>query len=360
MKKKNLLLSACLLGTALNGSAQMMVMPSLPIPEPKPATEVSEYGFQANWNVVDENQLDDYECPPLGYYVRAYATMTATQDKQVFYLLNTDFSEYKGSSGTFEKPENHVSASNQAIFGTLNCTNRAGWQLSNQAYVDGVLCLNGAYSWGASNGALMCTYTDMSMGNGEVHFSFKIKGDGKSKKFAVLLRDDNTFPNTVVDGKIIDMTTDWVEYEFTLKGGVNNSDVLLTSYEQGSGENMYYFIDDLKIWQELNKGESIKALYADSWVVSDLTTTSTYFETTDLYPGEDYGYTVSSYSENGISRASSLINCGIVNPYDPTAIATPTVKSETNAPVYDLSGRRVSLPQQGGIYIQGGKKFLKK
>lgn len=32
---------------------------------------------------------------------------------------------------------------------------------------------------------------------------------------------------------------------------------------------------------------------------------------------------------------------------------------ESNAPVYDLSGRRVATPVKGGIYLQGGKKFIK-
>ena len=30
-----------------------------------------------------------------------------------------------------------------------------------------------------------------------------------------------------------------------------------------------------------------------------------------------------------------------------------------NAPVYDLSGRRVIAPVKGGVYIQNGKKFIK-
>ena len=30
-----------------------------------------------------------------------------------------------------------------------------------------------------------------------------------------------------------------------------------------------------------------------------------------------------------------------------------------NAPVYDLSGRRVVAPVKGGVYIQNGKKFIK-
>ena len=42
-------------------------------------------------------------------------------------------------------------------------------------------------------------------------------------------------------------------------------------------------------------------------------------------------------------------NTGIHN------VSTPSA----NAPLYDLSGRRVLQPQRGQIYIRGGKTYLK-
>ena len=39
--------------------------------------------------------------------------------------------------------------------------------------------------------------------------------------------------------------------------------------------------------------------------------------------------------------------------------AATLVKGENNAPIYDLSGRRVWAPVKGGLYIQNGKKFVK-
>ena len=41
-----------------------------------------------------------------------------------------------------------------------------------------------------------------------------------------------------------------------------------------------------------------------------------------------------------------------------TAISTVTT-AESTAPLYDLQGRRISAPQHGGLYIQGGKKYIK-
>ncbi|MBQ2365884.1 MAG: hypothetical protein II293_01860, partial [Bacteroidaceae bacterium] len=37
-----------------------------------------------------------------------------------------------------------------------------------------------------------------------------------------------------------------------------------------------------------------------------------------------------------------------------------TVEYDSNAPIYDLSGRRVMQTVKGGVYIQNGKKFIVK
>ena len=42
-----------------------------------------------------------------------------------------------------------------------------------------------------------------------------------------------------------------------------------------------------------------------------------------------------------------------------TSIGNATVVANENAPIYDLSGRRVAKTVKGGVYIQNGKKFVK-
>ena len=42
-----------------------------------------------------------------------------------------------------------------------------------------------------------------------------------------------------------------------------------------------------------------------------------------------------------------------------TSIGNATVVANENAPIYDLSGRRVAKTIKGGVYIQNGKKFVK-
>ena len=42
-----------------------------------------------------------------------------------------------------------------------------------------------------------------------------------------------------------------------------------------------------------------------------------------------------------------------------TAISNAVLDNQSNATVYDLSGRRVMAPVKGGVYIQNSKKFVK-
>ena len=42
-----------------------------------------------------------------------------------------------------------------------------------------------------------------------------------------------------------------------------------------------------------------------------------------------------------------------------TSIGNATIVTNENAPIYDLSGRRVAKTVKGGVYIQNGKKFVK-
>lgn len=354
--KKHLLLCAALAAATATANAQYVVMEDLPVPVALPATNISEYGYTANWQTVDDTQLDKYGYEPVGYYWRNYAAMTAKQDKQVFSILKTDFSDFT-STATIDNPATNVSESNPYVIENAGFDSRAGWRIQNPGYASGVLCLNGAYSLSQSNGALISPIADFSKGNGEVHFKFKLRGDGKTKNLVVWLRNNATMPNTVVDGKQLSVTTDWVEHELTLKGGVAEGDIMLMSYDMGTGENMYYFIDDLEIWQELNQGETATALYGDGFVIDAINETTAYIETGDLNPGEDFAYTISSYSYNGISPASNMIFLGKEGSGTEGIDATEATEN-TTAPVYDLTGRRMTAPTQPGIYIQGGKKFM--
>ena len=61
-------------------------------------------------------------------------------------------------------------------------------------------------------------------------------------------------------------------------------------------------------------------------------------------------------------NASALSNAAIALNFNGTTTGINTVvlgENGVNAPVFDLSGRRVAAPVKGGVYIQNGKKFIK-
>ena len=61
-------------------------------------------------------------------------------------------------------------------------------------------------------------------------------------------------------------------------------------------------------------------------------------------------------------NASALSNAAIALNFNGTTTGVNTVvlgENGVNAPVFDLSGRRVVAPVKGGVYIQNGKKFIK-
>lgn len=61
-------------------------------------------------------------------------------------------------------------------------------------------------------------------------------------------------------------------------------------------------------------------------------------------------------------NASALSNAAIALNFNGTTTGVNTVvlgENGVNAPVFDLSGRRVAAPVKGGVYIQNGKKFIK-
>ena len=82
------------------------------------------------------------------------------------------------------------------------------------------------------------------------------------------------------------------------------------------------------------------------------------------------GFYAPSASVANIPANKAYINASILsnataaialNFYGPTTGVNTVVLGENgvNAPVFDLSGRRVAAPVKGGVYIQNGKKFIK-
>jgi hypothetical protein len=347
MKTRIALLTAAMAVTSLTASAQYVYRDELPVITALDASEVDDYGFYANWTpITDEDVL--MESKMLGYYVRTYAAKRAKTDGEKFYYINTDFS-FITSSYTMDNPYTAVTTDNSFVQANLNDPLRPmTWKTCNAGEANGVLTLDVKLNKALVNGALMLNYTDLTKGNGVVHFRFKVRSDGKVKTLGVHLRDISTFPNEDKDSKIIDgITTEWKEVEFTLSGGVSQGDIIFYSEDTGNLSSMFLFIDDLQIWTELNAGEVAYAQYGEQFIKDDTEASQVYMSYGDLYKNDDVAYTVHSYNLEGISTESNMVFVNLETGI--SAPETEAVSATTPVTVYNLNGTVVARGTVGNM-----------
>lgn len=116
------------------------------------------------------------------------------------------------------------------------------------------------------------------------------------------------------------------------------------------GQNTFYACFELKDVYMRHK----EAPYWISWCVfankGDVT------RTLHLYPGSKAKYEAHQYTKNWIVYFDN-----VVEDLEPTGIHSVTLDKETgNKAIYDLNGRRIQNVPSRGIYIQNGKKMIRK
>ena len=98
-----------------------------------------------------------------------------------------------------------------------------------------------------------------------------------------------------------------------------------------------------------------EAPYWISWCVF-ANKSSRLYRTLHLYPGSKAKYEAHSYTQNWIVYFDN-----VVEDLEPTGIHSVTLDKETgNKAIYDLNGRRIQNVPSRGIYIQNGKKMIRK
>lgn len=98
-----------------------------------------------------------------------------------------------------------------------------------------------------------------------------------------------------------------------------------------------------------------EAPYWISWCVF-ASKSSQLYRTLHLYPGSKAKYEAHSYTQNWIKYFDN-----VVEDLEPTGIHSVTLDKETgNKAIYDLNGRRIQNVPSWGIYIQNGKKMIRK
>ena len=117
------------------------------------------------------------------------------------------------------------------------------------------------------------------------------------------------------------------------------------------GQNTFYACFELKDVYMRHK----EAPYWISWCVF-ASKSSQLYRTLHLYPGSKAKYDAHPYTKNWIKYFDN-----VVEDLEPTGIHSVTLDKNT-APkaIYDLNGRRIQNVPSRGIYIQNGKKMIRK
>ena len=117
------------------------------------------------------------------------------------------------------------------------------------------------------------------------------------------------------------------------------------------GQNTFYACFELKDVYMRHK----EAPYWISWCVF-ANKSEQLTRTLHLYPGSKAKYEAHQYTKNWIKYFDN-----VVEDLEPTGIHSVTLDKETgNKAIYDLNGRRIQNVPSRGIYIQNGKKMIRK
>lgn len=287
---------ALLLGMASGAKAQFLVNEELPVPTPKPATKVYDYSYYANWEALDG--VD-------GFMVFNYLINQATEDGQKLYLFNDDFS-WIDTESTTDAPDDYCTDAGGMYLSDFDDRGREGWVIYNAVYANGVFGLNNSWGYNAAYGQMMSPSFNFSLGDGKVYVDFTVKGQEGAKTIQVSLKKSNVLFGAVIDSKTIDVTEEWQHHTVELDGGIDGSYVYIQCIDMGnSTDPLYYFFDDLSIYQYFNKGEEAVIPYSYIYQ-TDPSATSVEVDTDPDEDGE-YGYKVVSYVQGLISPYSDMV-----------------------------------------------------
>ena len=141
------------------------------------------------------------------------------------------------------------------------------------------------------------------------------------------------------------------ELGFNAFRATNLKEIDLPETIEEFGRNTFYACFELKDVYMRHK----EAPYWISWCVF-ANKSSKLYRTLHLYPGSKAKYDAHQYTKNWIKYFDN-----VVEDLEPTGIHSVTLdKKPANAAIYDLNGRRIQNVPSRGIYIQNGKKMIRK
>ena len=317
------------------------VISSITAPVATDATDVTESGFTANWNAVDDAE---------GYVIKLYKKETLQNDTTV----STLFDNFSGfTSGTLTSPDYPSSSALD------NYTSVPGWTASQSVSASGYFGIS-PYS---TAGYICTPAVDLSKNDGK----FKVRinamayyyGTYKDDSMKVYIYDGGSAP---VDSATIQLSGSCKDYFVeSAKGGVET--YVYIEYATSSGTK--FFMDEFEITQDLKAGDEFTSL-VETKDVDDVTS---YHFDVPFSDGVTYLYTVQAYAPTvtGSSYTGYYVTTlysGESNEIEVSATTgintiTGDRQRTSDNSWYTLQGVRLNgVPTQRGVYIYNGKKVV--
>lgn len=283
------------------------------------ATDIDERGeFTANW------EAEPYANE--GYAVCLSKTYVAPEAVSDYVILTEDFSKVTASA-TVDDPESY---GNKNKVTTLDeATRTSGWYGQGNLMADGMLgCRQ------AEEPTYEIITPELSLGNGDGSFNVVVTAYFVTADTLVIQGKHLAY----VPGKAGEMVSTTVP----MTDGYEGLRVWFYTKNYGS-----FFLDDVKITQDLKKGD--KLVY-DNIEQAQTADTKYTFSGLDVTPGTSYSYVVyalrSLYGEEAVSDASNEVAVDVF-----TGIKSVVAdKADATKRIYDLNGREVSTAKHG-VYI---------
>lgn len=231
----------------------------------------------------------------------------------------------------------------------MEAIHRFGWFVGNPVYADGVLGINNAWYRRRATGQIVAPTGDLSTGGGKVYVSLTVCGDARAKNLKVILYNASLpMGQQEVDSKMVPVTREWVSHTVELAGGAKSCYVAIEGADDGNLEALYYFLDDLSVYQKLKKGETGIIPYSYMPVQDPLAVS----QRVDIDPSEEYGY----------GYAMTTYKKGKIGPHSPMVLLSESAGiSQTVADGWRIAAEGCSLSVDGAdgervaVYTPAGR-----
>lgn len=302
------------------------VIASLDAPEALPASNVTEGGFTANWNAVENAE---------GYSLTVQKVETLQEDKNVV-VASEDFAGI--TEGSVSAP-GYPSLSEYLD----KYTNESGWYAYAHLYAAGMVGLS---PFSSSPATLTSPMKDLSSNGGK----FTVKVRMGATQYGSYVAGDVVTVNVfngenVVESKEVTLVEGLQDYTLEFTSG-NAMTFVEFSYP---GTTNRAWIDDVEISQDKKAGEQIESLVGTYDAGNNLS----YGLQLPFDEGVSYRYGVTAYVTTVVGGEIGLLHSNVSNIVDvvysePTSVNdVDAVKAVKSVRYFDLNGRALAQPTDG-------------